>query len=114
MNLDYLYVFFQSSLLETLIYYFFYRSQRNLLEIIALVTFANAITHPLVFFGFLASPLAYLSAILYAELFAIAGEFMLHSYFGGLRYSRAGIASLSANLFSWQVAPMITYFIFYK
>ncbi len=112
MNWGYAYVFWQSSLLETGIYFLFYRQKMSFKKCFFLVTLANAITHPIVFFGFMASSNSYLISILTAEVFAICGETALHMYGGRLSFRRALAAASAANLFSWQTAPMITYWIF--
>ena len=116
MSFDYVYIFLQSSLLETLVYWAFYRRRLSLGAIVTLVTASNALTHPVVFFGFLASSLSYLAAILLAEGFAVAAETGLHRWgaAGRLSWARAFAAAVVANLFSWQVAPALTYFFFLR
>ncbi|MGZ3693536.1 MAG: hypothetical protein ACXWQO_05055 [Bdellovibrionota bacterium] len=112
MSWHYLYVFWQSNLLEVGIYYLFYKKQLSLGRTFAVVTLANSVTHPLVFFGFMASSATFLVAILAAEAFAVAAETCLHSYGTKLSTRRTFPAALAANLFSWQLAPMFTYWLF--
>jgi hypothetical protein len=112
MNFDYLYIFLQSSFIECFIYGFGYRRRLCWLNAFVLTTLANSITHPIVFFGFMSSHFTYLSAILAAELFAVVAETLLHSWFGRLPLPLAFRMALIANLMSWQVAPILTYFLF--
>jgi hypothetical protein len=114
MSWSYVYIFLQSSCLEVLIYYFCYSRTHSLKKVFLLTTFANAITHPIVFFGFMQSSLSYLIAILGAEIFAIVGETALHSYAGKIPWRKTLPAAALANTFSWQVAPILTYFILLK
>ena len=112
-KISYLYVFIQSNLIEIVIYYLFYRKLLGFSKSAMLTTFSNSITHPLVFFGFMAMGKTYLTSILLAESFAIIGETFLHWYFGKIGFARAATAALVANLVSWQLAPMLTYLIFF-
>lgn len=110
---SYLYTFIQSNLLEIPIFLYFYmklRSQHRGRPLL-IVSFANSLTHPLVFFGFMGWGWSYLTSILWAEAFAIVSETVLHSYFGRLPLSQAFHASLLANFFSWQVAPIVTFWV---
>lgn len=114
--LPYLYIFFQSNLLEIPIYWFFYKKFAGGRKTISLVTYTNLMTHPIVFFGFFSSGLSYIQATLCAELFAIVTEALVH--WGVLRnettFRKTFDASLLANLVSWQVAPLITYVLFFR
>ena len=70
----------------------------------------NLVTHPIVFFGFMSSRLPYVWAVPLAEVFAVVSEMFLYYFFlRGLTFRRAFVASLVANLFSWQVAPVMTW-----
>lgn len=122
-KLSYFYIFLQSSTIEVFVYFMFYRgllSQRNWSGnksfgfTFVLTTLANTITHPIVFFVIMASRQSYLEAILLAEGFAFLAETFLHAYFGKLPLKTTWKASLTANLVSWQLAPIITYFLFLK
>ena len=48
-----------------------------------------------------------------AEVFAIVVEFALHDRYVKTKSLNVLIASLIANLVSWQLAPLLTYFVFY-
>jgi hypothetical protein len=112
-KLSYLYIFLQSNLIEVFIYYIFYRKFMSFGKSTALVTFSNSLTHPIVVFGFMTSGLSYLKSVLVAEAFAIIAEWLLHGYFGRVAYRRTFIASAVANLVSWQLAPILTYYLFF-
>lgn len=114
LHADYIYIFLQSNLIEVFIYYLFYRQQRNLGNVFVLTTLSNSITHPIVFFGFMKSGLSYMASIWMAEAFAVLAETFLHGYFGKLSYRRTGWASLASNLVSWQIAPILTYYIIFR
>lgn len=111
--IDYFYTTVQSNLLEIPVYYLFYRRFKNLPQIALTTTFANAFTHPWVFFGFMGVGLSYFSSVLMAEAFAIIMEAGLHSVALRLSWKRTLIAAALANLFSWQIAPIITYIFFF-
>lgn len=114
--LPYLYVFLQTNLLEFPIYYYFYRKRCRTSEILTFTLLVNLVTHPIVFFGFMASHQSYLASILEAESFAIVAEGLLGLYFlkkGSIPARTTFSASFFANLFSWQIAPLLTYFFFY-
>ena len=113
MNWQYALTFLQSSCLEIPIYFLFYRRQMKLREVVLLVTFANAFTHPWVFFGFMGSGWSYLVSVLVAESFAVGGETLLHGAGARLDFRLTFAAALIANLFSWQVAPILTYAFFF-
>lgn len=113
MNLEYVYTFMQSNLLEVPVYWLFYRRQLGLKGTFVLVTLANAITHPLVFFGFMGSRLSFVTSILLAEVFAVVAETLLDRKFAQIPLGRAFAAALVANLVSWQLAPVLSYFIFF-
>ena len=55
----------------------------------------------------------YILTILMAEVFAIVVEFALHDRYVKTKSLNVLIASLIANLVSWQLAPLLTYFVFY-
>ena len=113
-SLSYLFIFFQSSLIETVVFAFLYKkiSRGNLrIKRSALVTsLSNSVTHPLVFFGFMASTLSYFWAVLFAEAFAVGAETLLHkkSLRSNLSWAQVFGVSLLANLASWQLGPMFT------
>jgi hypothetical protein len=60
------------------------------------------------------SGMSYLMAVSLAEAFAVIAEAGLHGYFGKLSYRRTSAASLVSNVISWQIAPMITYVLFFR
>ena len=113
MNWQYVLTFLQSSCLEIPIYFLFYRRTLKWGEVVILVTLANAVTHPWVFFGFMGSGWSYLVSVLAAESFAVGGETVLHGFAARLDLRRTFLAALAANLFSWQVAPILTYALFF-
>lgn len=115
MNWQYLYLLFQSNLLEIFVFAYFYRKHLALKRTIALVSISNAITHPLVIFGFLRSSyVTFLIGIVIAELFAIFVEAGFHSREKRIPSLTALNASIAANLFSWQVGPIFTTLIFMR
>ncbi len=86
-------------------------------------TFANLITHPIVFFGFLGSGsttgLTWLQGILAAEIFAVVAEAFLHR----ASFSRAfttrqwlivTCGAVIANLASWELGPWLSYYTFLR
>jgi hypothetical protein len=77
-------------------------------------TMCNALTHPPVFFGFMTAPIPVLSAILWAEAFAVIVEALLIYKFFPAKISIAKIflISLVANLVSWQLSPILTWLFF--
>lgn len=121
-HFSYLYLFIQSNTLEIPIYFLFYFTLKGLgvsfgeklKWVSAGVSLSNLLTHPIVFFLVMPLKLSFLTNILLAESFAILAETILHPWFFKVSYRRALIASIFANLMSWQLAPMLTYFIFYK
>ena len=113
MNFEYVYTFMQSNLLEVPVYWLFYRKRLGIGRTLLLVTLANAVTHPLVFFGFMGSRLSFLTSIVLAEIFAVVAETLLDRTFAQIPLGLAFVAALAANLFSWQLAPILSYFIFF-
>lgn len=115
MNWQYLYVLFQSNLLEVLVCLYFYRTRMPWWRIIAMVSICNAITHPLVIFGFLRhTGFSFLVGIITAEIFAITAEATLHSADKRIPKLRALAASTFANLVSWQMGPVLTTLFFMR
>lgn len=115
--MTYLFIFFQSNLLEWPIYLLRLKQQpafhfASWAKTAGFVTVLNSVTHPLVFFGFMNLPLPYLANIILAETFAIGTEAFLLRRFAKLTWLSALITSLMANLLSWQIAPMLTYAFF--
>ncbi|MGE4134038.1 MAG: hypothetical protein AB7F86_20545 [Bdellovibrionales bacterium] len=114
MTLDYLYTTVQSNLLEIPIYYFIYRRRGLSFARVALITtLANGVSHPWVFFGFMGVGISYFSSVLMAESFAVLSEGAMHGWSARLPLRTTLRASLLANLFSWQVAPAISYALFF-
>ncbi len=111
MSLAYIYIFLQSNLLEVPIYYLFFRKQKSLFQTLLLVTAINSLTHPIVFFVIMNFKLTYLTNILLAEAFAIVAETLFFHKVCQFEFGRSFRAALWANLVSWQLAPMITYFL---
>jgi hypothetical protein len=113
--LSYLYIFFQSNILEIPSALIFYRKKNgtpiNSAGYVALVvTLSNLITHPLVFFGFMTSSRTYLESTIAAETFAILIESLLHfKFIKDISYSTALKNSFIGNLISWQVAPLLAW-----
>ncbi len=117
-DLSYFYTFWQSNLLEIPVYFLVYRwlagkEMMTFAKVAAVTTLANAFTHPWVFFGFMGVGVSYLVSVPLAECFAVFGEAPLQSYALGPKFKITLLASLLANLFSWQVAPIITYVLFF-
>jgi tryptophanyl-tRNA synthetase len=112
-SFSYIYIFFQSNFIEVFVYHLFYRKQKTFSETLRLTTFSNSITHPIVFFGFMAFPMSYIKSIILAESFAIISETFLHSYFGKMSLVKTFPAAFVSNLISWQFAPVLTYLLFF-
>ncbi len=113
--MSYLYVFLQSNLLEIAPYYVLLpRGQRGwgLGQMLVLITLLNSLTHPIVFFGIMNLRFSFLTNILLAEGFAIVSETILLARALGLSWRSTVVASLVANLLSWQLAPALTYLVF--
>lgn len=112
---SYLSIFLQSNLLELPIYLSFFAQQKKLFRwpwVVLFVTMMNAVTHPVVFFGIMNLPLTYLQTILLAETFAIVAEAMLLKWLLKNHFAMCLLASLLANLLSWQLGPILTYLVF--
>ncbi|HVJ65038.1 MAG TPA: hypothetical protein VM901_07280 [Bdellovibrionota bacterium] len=109
-GLSYLYVFLQSAGLEAL---FLRATERRQLptRFWSKIFLMNAITHPLVVYGWLADGwMTNLQAVILAEAFAVLSEtFFLRRILKNTSWSRAFALSLAANLLSWQVAPLLTW-----
>ena len=116
-GLSYVYIFFQSNFLEVPVYILFYvfifKSSLNIKQTSIVVTLTNLLTHPLVFFVIMRLSLSYIENILIAEAFAIGAETLLHAWIFRISAKKTFVASLFANLVSWQLAPMLTFYIFY-
>ena len=108
----YLYTFLQSNLLEWCIYFPLLARLRptwSWLDRALFVTALNGLTHPIVFFFIMNLKLPYLANIVIAETFAVVVEGLLLCFLLRAKFSKALLASLIANLISWQLAPMLTY-----
>ncbi|MGE3682219.1 MAG: hypothetical protein AB7G93_10865 [Bdellovibrionales bacterium] len=75
------------------------------------ITSMNAITHPIVFHILMRLPFSRLQNILVAEAFAISAETLILWRYGGWRWPKAAVIALIANLLSWQLGPVLTYFV---
>lgn len=111
--MNYFLIFLQSNFLETPVYlpFLFANSlrQKDVFMALALVTAMNAITHPIVFFFIMNFKWNYLSNILTAEAFAILVESLMLYKVSKVKYRSCLLASVCANLLSWQISPMLTY-----
>lgn len=105
--MNYLYIFTQSCLLEIPFYLIFIK--RPKLEKTAFVFAMNSMTHPIVFFGLMNLSMTFLQNILVAEAFAILSESFALNLLLKMDWKRAALASLLANLVSWQLGPVLTY-----
>lgn len=118
MNWQYLYVFFQSNILEVLFLLWFYgiykytKSSPSFKSIFLRVTLANSITHPVVLFLIMKGPFSYLMAILLAEAFAVIAEVYFHQRYLNVPFQKAIVGSFIANVISWQMGTMLTTVIF--
>ena len=120
----YLYVFLQSNLIEVVFYYLGLRSfvprkltrslneSERILFFICAVTAMNSITHPVMFFGIMNLKYTYLQNILFAEAFAVLSEAIFMIWLLDVSKLRAIAVAAIANLFSWQLSPLITYKLF--
>jgi len=84
--------------------------RKNLGRVLFLVLFANALTHPLLVFGFIAYPDAILlPVLLLGESFAILVEAAIYWKKLDLKWWAALLISLAANLLSWELGPRLSY-----
>lgn len=128
--MTYLLTFLQSNFLEVPFYCAFHYRFRTMqgpgtsfdrvLRSVLITTASNAISHPIVFFVILArgSGLTWGGGILLAEAFAIGSEIFLHSLAlspkGRREILYVALSSLLANLVSWELGPILTWFTFLK
>lgn len=109
MSFVYLFIFLQSNLLEVPFYFVAFRSRGDFRQILIWVTAINSVTHPIVFFFIMNFKMTYLQNILIAEAFAILAEAVFFAWFLRTAWRRSFLASVIANLVSWQLAPVLTY-----
>lgn len=110
--MSYFALFWQSNLLEWPVYLLLLRAFQpglSLPRAAAWITCLNSVTHPVIFFGIMNAGLPYLTSILCAEAFAILVEFALLARVFRIPWGWVLLASVTANLLSWQFAPMLTY-----
>ncbi len=109
----YVWIFLQSNALE-LPFYAFGLRRHGPAQVALTATFANSITHPIVFFGIMSAGLPRLQAIGIAEAWAVLGETAIFFYLLKNKegIGRIAIVSLWANLVSWEIAPRLTYWLF--
>lgn len=110
--MSYLSIFLQSNLLEVPFYYLALRPRGSFAQVLVLATAINSLTHPIVFFLIMNLKLSYLQNILLAESFAILTEALFFWWLLKVTPLRSFMASLMANLASWQFAPILTYLLF--
>lgn len=109
----YLYTFAQTNFLELPFYYLVLRRRVDFRTCLLVVTFGNLLTHPLVFFGFLGSSRSYFASTLSAEVFAPVVEAIVIALATRASWKQAFGASLLSNFISWQIAPIVTYALFF-
>ena len=84
--------------------------RKSLGRVLFLVLLANALTHPLVVFGFIAFPDSKLIVtLLLAETFAILVEGAIYWKKLNLSWWVALILAASANLLSWELGPRLSW-----
>ena len=84
--------------------------RQKLGRVLFLVLLANALTQPLVVFGFIAVPEAKIIwTLLLAEIFAIGVEGYIYWKKLDLSPSKAWLLALLANLLSWELGPRLSY-----
>ena len=81
----------------------------DLLKVVVMVTLVNAMVHPLVFFGFLASGKPYLWVTLGGQFFAIMLKALMYAWLTGIRRLPAFQMAFWSTLVSWQVAPILIF-----
>jgi hypothetical protein len=113
MNWHYLYLFAQVYVLELAVLWLWFRHHLTPSRRLTLVLLANAFTHPIVFFGLMHLPGPYLTDIALSEVFAFVAEAMIYQ-FAGVPGLKAWCGSLSANLLSWQIGPILTALVFLR
>jgi hypothetical protein len=110
--MEYCQIFLQSNLLEFPVYlcfFKFYKFEWSLLQGSIFTTGMNLITHPIVYFTIMNMKMSYLHNILLAELFAIVAETFILFFSLKRNLFPCLLASVLANLTSWQLSPMLTY-----
>ena len=113
MSWAYGYTFLQTCLIEFPFYFYFLKNRLGFSRTLMAVLALNALTHPLVFFFWMTLKFSILGNILIAECFAFGIEAWACRYFLGLKPKRALLASTTANLASWQLGSIFTYFLFF-
>jgi hypothetical protein len=114
MNYDYLYTLIQSASLELAAYLILmpiFITSSHRLKIVEAILPMNAITHAIFFFLIMGLPINFLSNILIGEILVIIVEALMLRKLFLLNLSRALILSTLANLVSWQLGPILTYWI---
>lgn len=107
--MSYFQLFLQSFAIEAVfLSILFFR--KKLGRVLFVVLLANALTHPLVVFGFLAYPdIRVIVGLLLAETFAILVEALIYWKKLELSWWWALLASAAANLLSWELGPRLSY-----
>jgi len=109
--MSYFQLFLQSFLLEAL-FLLVYFHDLDKKQVFAGALFANAFTHPLLVFGWLAVPGARLLPLLLGgELFAFLAEATLYHRYFKRSFANCLLASFFANLLSWELGPILSYFL---
>ena len=111
MNGGYLFTFVQTCCLEFPFYALFLRG--SWLKKIAAVVALNGFTHPCVFFLIMSYKAPLLHSLALGEAFAFSFEAWACYFFLGLKPLHAVAAAVSANLASWQLGPLFTYWLFF-
>jgi hypothetical protein len=84
---------------------------RHFVKIAGLVTLVNLCTHPVVFFGFMSSGRTIFKSVLWGQAFSMATEAILISWAARLPFGQTIVASIAANLFSWQLSALVIYWL---
>lgn len=104
---QYLPYFLKTFILELGVYYLFLKNRKSLVEMLQIDLILNLATHPVVFFLIpiiiMQFGATYLNYLVIAEVFAPLTEALILGYFYKISYSRAFLAAIAANLFSWSI-----------
>ncbi len=107
--MSYFQLFFQNFAIEA-VFLGIVLFRKNLGRVLFLVLLANALTHPLVVFGFIAYPDSTLIVtLLAAEAFTILVEASIYWKKLNLSWWTALITATLANLLSWELGPRLSW-----
>ena len=112
--MSYFQLFLQSAAIETAFLLLFFRNTSRL-RVASVSLFANAFTHPLLVFLFLAVPgKKLLPWLLAGELSVILVEAIIFFQYLKKGFGMSLVGALLANLLSWELGPRLSYWMFQR